>query len=76
MRNLHPFQRIPNSPRTAQSQNNGGGPSGNPIMDLLNGHVRKGKHDFDQPIDMNELNQDFDFDFNLALFSKVFDLLD
>lgn len=55
-----------------QPQNNGGGPSGNPIMDLLSGHVRKGKqHTFDQPIDMDELNQDFDFDGNLEFFSKV-----
>jgi hypothetical protein len=61
----------PQNPSKSQ-QTNGGGPSGNPIMDFLSGHVHKGKqHTFDQPIDMDELKQDFDFDGNLEYFNKV-----
>jgi hypothetical protein len=55
----------------SSKQNNGKGPSGNPIIDLLSGHVRHGNHLFDQPINMEELNEDFDFCANLALFQKV-----
>lgn len=60
------------SPQIQQGKNNGGGPSGNPIMDFLNGHTRRGNHEFDQPINMHELNEDFDFCGNLALFKVWF----
>lgn len=66
-------QKQPQSASISLKQNNGGGPSGNPIMDLLSGHVRHGNHLFDQPINMQELNEDFDFCANLALFEKVKD---
>lgn len=74
LQRLQPQQSEPTASKqtiqVAQS-NNGGGPSGNPIMDLLSGHVRRGKHEFDQPINMDELKEDFDFCGNLALFQKV-----
>jgi hypothetical protein len=58
-------------PKSVEMQINLSGPCGDPITDLLNGHVRRGKHEFDQPIDLQEMNEDFDFCGNLALFQKA-----
>ncbi|KAI1703231.1 CBR-EDC-3 protein [Ditylenchus destructor] len=50
-------------------------PSGIPTLDCANGYSAQQRNpeglEFDQPIDFNELNQDFDFESNLALFDKT-----
>ncbi|KAI1714291.1 U4/U6.U5 small nuclear ribonucleoprotein 27 kDa protein [Ditylenchus destructor] len=50
-------------------------PSGIPTLDCANGYSSQQRNaeglEFDQPIDFNELNTDFDFESNLALFDKT-----
>ncbi|KAI1728264.1 CBR-EDC-3 protein [Ditylenchus destructor] len=48
-------------------------PSGNPIFDCANGYSNQSsmQAEFAQPIDLSEMNEDFDFETNLALFKKI-----
>jgi hypothetical protein len=65
-------QQVPMPRRLRISKRrNGNGPCGIPAMDCSNGYGRyKEKSGLNAPLDFNLMDEDFDFDANLALFDK------